>query len=105
MTRIFACALAVCCATSAAADHLVVNDRFIVAKDDVRGFFYRDGNRQTVLDIRWSDWSIKYRCNDEYDRDRVKAAMLNLVLQLDEARDLSFPDFLASEGFDGCESF
>ncbi|MEO0371764.1 MAG: hypothetical protein AAF231_09940, partial [Pseudomonadota bacterium] len=71
--------------TAAKADTIVVNGRYIVAKEDIRGYFYRDG-RATVFDIRWSDWSTQYKCADEYDRTRIEAAMLNLSLRLEDAR-------------------
>lgn len=93
------------CASSAAADLIVINDRYIVAKDDVRGYFYRDRDRLTVFDIRWSDWSTQYRCQDEYDRDRATAASLNFVVQIKDALSLDFAKFLEGEGFADCKKF
>ncbi|GGX54188.1 hypothetical protein GCM10007385_22990 [Tateyamaria omphalii] len=92
-------------ATSAMADLIVINGRYVVAKDSVRAYFYRQRDDRTVFDVRWSDWSTQYRCNDEYDGTRVEAASLNLVLQIGDARALDFGDFLDSEGFEGCEKF
>lgn len=92
-------------ATSAQAELIVINGRYVVAKDSVRGYFYRRNSQQTVFDVRWSDWSTQYKCDDDYDLTRVEAASLNLVLQIDEARSLDFKDFLESEGFAGCEKF
>ncbi|MEM6589314.1 MAG: hypothetical protein AAF641_12770 [Pseudomonadota bacterium] len=83
---------------------IVVNGRYIVAKDEIRGYFYRDG-RATVLDIRWSDWSTQYKCADDYDRARVQAAMLNLSLRLQDARSVDFGEFLQDEGFSDCGRF
>ena len=92
-------------ATSAAADLMVINGRYMVAKEDIRGYFYRDRGKQTVFDIRWSDWSTQYRCADEYDQDRVLAASLNFVIQIKEARSMDFGAFLDSEGFLDCQKF
>ncbi|WP_299610805.1 hypothetical protein [uncultured Tateyamaria sp.] len=92
-------------ATSAVADLIVINGRYIVAKDSVRGYFYRQSDQRTVFDVRWNDWSTQYRCEDEYDRSRVEAASLNLVLQIGDARAMDFADFLESEGFVDCEKF
>lgn len=87
------------------AEMIVINGRYVVAKEDVRGYFYRQSNQKTVFDVRWSDWSTQYRCEDRYDRSRVEAAALNLVLEIAEVRALDFQDFLESEGFAGCEKF
>ncbi len=92
-------------ATSAAADFVVINDRYMVAKQDVRGYFYRDRNKLTVFDIRWSDWSTQYRCQDEYDRERVTAASLNFALKMKDALSLDFGEFLDEEGFTDCRKF
>ena len=92
-------------ASGAQADMIVVNSRYVVAKDTIRGYFYRQNNKQTVFDVRWSDWSTQYRCDDDYDLTRVEAASLNLGLQIAEARSLNFKDFLESEGFVGCKKF
>ncbi len=92
-------------ASSAFADLIVINDRYMVAKDDVRGYFYRDRDRLTVFDIRWSDWSTQYRCQDQYDRTRVTAASLNFVLQMKEAQSMDFATFLEGEGFTDCKKF
>ena len=92
-------------ASTAFADMIVVNERFIVAKDSIRGLFYRDSNRLTVLDIRWSDWSTKYRCQTDYERARATAAMLNMRLDLEDADAIDFGDFLESEGFKDCKRF
>lgn len=93
------------CASSAAADLIVINDRYVVPKEDVRGYFYRDRDSLTVFDIRWSDWSTQYRCADEYDRASVTAASLNLVVQMKDALSLDFGEFLESEGFTDCRKF
>ena len=92
-------------ALPAAADHIVINGRYIVAKADVRGYFYRQRDGSTVFDIRWSDWSTRYRCADNYDTARVAAALGNLALQLAEATTLDYVAFLEGEGFAGCEQF
>ncbi len=92
-------------ASSAFADLIVINDRYMVAKDDVRGYFYRDRDKLTVFDIRWSDWSTQYRCQDQYDRTRVTAASLNFVLQMKEAQSMDFATFLEGEGFTDCKKF
>lgn len=92
-------------ASSAVAELIVINDRYIVAKDDLRGYFYRDRNKVTVFDIRWSDWSTQYRCQDEYDPDSVTAASMNLVLRIKDALSLDFGEFLESEGFTDCQKF
>ena len=89
-------------ATNAFADMVVINDRYVVAKDTVRGYFYRDRDRKTVFDIRWSDWSTQYRCDDTYDRTRVQAAMLNFALQMDKTNAMDFQMFLEDQGFSGC---
>ncbi len=91
--------------SSAFADMIVVNGRYIVAKESIRGYFYRQSDQRTVFDVRWSDWSTQYRCEDPYDRTRVEAASLNLVLQLGEARSVDFQDFLNTEGFVECTKF
>ncbi len=91
--------------TSAFADMVVINDRYVVAKDTVRGYFYRDRDRKTVFDIRWSDWSTQYRCNDTYDRTQVQAAMLNFALQMDKASAMDFQIFLDEQGFTDCAKF
>lgn len=93
------------CASGAAADLIVINERYVVAKEDVRGYFYRDRDSLTVFDIRWSDWSTQYRCADEYDRARVTAASLNLVVQMKDTLSLDFSVFLESEGFSDCQKF
>ena len=92
-------------ASSAAADLIVINDRYMVAKDEVRGYFYRDRDKLTVFDIRWSEWSTQYRCQDEYDRERVTAASLNFVIQMKDALSLDFGEFLEGEGFTDCKKF
>ncbi|MEX0284352.1 MAG: hypothetical protein AB3N23_07045 [Paracoccaceae bacterium] len=45
------------CAPVAQANTIVVNGRFVVAKETVRSMFYRQnkGNKRTVFDVRWSD--------------------------------------------------
>lgn len=91
--------------TSAQADMIVINGRYIVPKDSIRGYFYRRGEQHTVFDIRWSDWSTQYRCQDQYDKARVEAAALNFVIQIGEARSLDFKDFLDAEGFRECTKF
>lgn len=93
------------CATSAAADLIVINQRYMVARDDVRGYFYRENGKLTVFNIRWSDWSTKYRCQDEYDRTKVTAALLNLAIQMKDAVSLDFGEFLEGEGFIDCRKF
>lgn len=92
-------------ASSVAADLIVINDRYVVAKDDIRGYFYRDGSKLTVFDIRWSDWSTQYRCQDEYDSASVTAASLNFVVQMKDALSLNFAEFLKGEGFTDCQKF
>lgn len=92
-------------ASSALAEMIVINGRYIVPKDSIRGYFYRQSDQQTVFDIRWSDWSTQYRCQDLYERTRVQAASLNFVLQISEASALDFEDFLDSEGFVECSKF
>ena len=92
-------------ASSVAADMIVINGRYMVAKNDVRGYFYRDSDGLTVFDIRWSDWSTQYRCQDEYDRDSVTAASLNFVVQMKDAQFLDFGEFLEGEGFTDCRKF
>ncbi|WP_147108934.1 hypothetical protein [Tateyamaria sp. syn59] len=92
-------------ATTGLADMIVINGRYIVPKDGVRGYFYRQSDDRTVFDIRWSEWSTQYRCDDDYDRSRVEAAALNFVLQIADARALDFGDFLESEGFANCAKF
>ena len=94
-------------ASSALAEMIVINGRYVVPKDSVRGYFYRKGQSEklTVFDVRWSDWSTQYRCQDRYDETRVEAASLNFVLQLSEARSLDFKDFLDSQGFAECSKF
>lgn len=92
-------------ATCAAADMVVINERYIVSKDDVRGYFYRDRDKRTVFDIRWRDWSTQYRCQDTYDAANVTAASLNLVLQLKDAISLDFAEFLNDQGFTDCQKF
>ena len=92
-------------ATSAVADLIVINGRYIVPKDGVRGYFYRQGDDRTVFDVRWSEWSTQYRCDDVYDRSRIEAAALNFVLQITDARALDFADFLETEGFSNCAKF
>lgn len=92
-------------ASGAAADLIVINDRYVVAKDDVRGYFYRDNNKLTVFDIRWSDWSTQYRCQNEFNRVGVTAASLNLVVQIKDALSLDFGEFLEGEGFTDCQKF
>ncbi len=92
-------------APTAYAETVVINDRYIVCKDQVRGYFYRDSSRRTVFDVRWSDWSVRYLCEEEYDQTRVKAASLNFALQLDGASSLDFAEFLSGEGLGQCEAF
>lgn len=92
-------------ASTAAADHIVVNGRYIVAKADIRGYFYRERDQSTVFDVRWSDWSTRYRCDDAYDTAQVEAATGNLVLGLAGATSIDFGRFLEREGFIGCERF
>lgn len=93
------------CASAAQADMVVINGRYVIAKQDVRGYFYRQRDDRMVFDVRWSDWSTQYRCSDTYDRSRVEAAALNLILKLEDARALDFGEFLTSEGFADCEKF
>ena len=81
-------------ASSATAELIVINDRYIVAKNEVRGYFYRDRDKLTVFDIRWSEWSTQYRCQDKYDRTRVTAASLNFVVKMKDALSLDFGEFL-----------
>lgn len=92
-------------ASSAAADLIVINGRYMVSKDEVRGYFYRDRDKLTVFDIRWSEWSTQYRCKDEYDRESVTAASLNFVIQMKDALSLDFGEFLEGEGFTDCKKF
>ena len=92
-------------ATSAFAELIVINGRYVVPKDSVRGYFYRERDQNTVFDIRWSDWSTQYRCQDPYDRARVMAASLNFVLQIKDAQSLDFQEFLDNEGFADCAKF
>ncbi|MGZ2259883.1 hypothetical protein [Roseobacter sp. A03A-229] len=92
-------------ASSVQAEMIVINGRYIVAKEAVRGYFYRENTQKTVFDVRWSDWSTQYRCEDTYDRSRIEAASLNLVLKIGEASFLDFEGFLESEGFVGCTKF
>ena len=92
-------------ATGASAEMIVINGRYVVPKDTVRGYFYRQSNQQMVFDIRWSDWSTQYRCQDEYDKARVLAASLNFTIQIGKSSALDFGEFLKSEGFAGCEKF
>ena len=92
-------------ASGASAEMIVINGRYVVSKDSIRGYFCRQSNQQTVFDIRWSDWSTQYRCQDRYDKTRVKAASLNFVIQLSEASALDFKDFLDNEGFAECSQF
>lgn len=92
-------------ASSAFAELIVINGRYIVPKEAIRGYFYRESDQRTVFDIRWSDWSTQYRCEDLYDRTRVQAASLNFVLQIGEASALDFGEFLESEGFADCAKF
>lgn len=91
--------------TTAMADMVVVNGRYVVPKDTIRGYFYRQSDQRTVFDVRWSDWSTQYRCSTAYDRTVVQAALLNFVLQLKDATSLDFGDFLESEGFEDCRKF
>ncbi|MFT5785355.1 MAG: hypothetical protein ACI9KK_000701 [Ascidiaceihabitans sp.] len=92
-------------ASIATAEMIVINGRYSVAKDSVRGYFYRQSNKQTVFDVRWSDWSTQYKCQDIYDDTKVMAASLNLAIQIGEARSLDFKEYLASQGFEGCSKF
>lgn len=92
-------------ATGVSAEMIVINGRYVVAKESIRGYFYRQNNQQTVFDVRWSDWSTQYRCEDLYDRTVVQAAALNFVLQIGEANSLDFGDFLEDQGFSGCAKF
>ncbi|MFT5797310.1 MAG: hypothetical protein ACI84R_001368 [Candidatus Azotimanducaceae bacterium] len=89
----------------AAAEMIVINGRYTVAKDSVRGYFYRQSNKQTVFDVRWSDWSTQYKCQDTYEDTKVMAASLNLVIKIGENRALDFKDFLDSQGFEDCSKF
>ncbi len=91
--------------SSAWAEMIVINGRYIVPKESVRGYFYRESDQHTVFDIRWSDWSTQYRCQDAYDQTRVMAASLNFIIQLDDASSLDFQDFLDGEGFTNCSKF
>ncbi|MEM9577584.1 MAG: hypothetical protein AAF999_11295 [Pseudomonadota bacterium] len=104
--RVFGLAL-ICAlfASVAKAELMVINGRYVVAKEDIRGFFYRDRDGRTVFDVRWSDWSTRYQCQDAYDRTRVTAASLNLVIQVSDALSLDFGDYLAGEGFTECQKF
>lgn len=92
-------------AANASAEMIVINERYVVPKDSIRGYFYRQNDQRTVFDVRWSDWSTQYRCEDTFDMTRVTAASLNLVIKIGEARALDFNDFLESEGFSGCSKF
>lgn len=107
MTRTCLTAALILClqASGALADMIVINGRYVVHKEEVRGYFYRQSDQKTVFDIRWSDWSTQYRCDDTYDQTRVLAASLNFALQLDESDQLDFGDFLEREGFSGCAKF
>ncbi len=92
-------------ASSALAEMVVINGRYIVSKDSVRGYFYKKNDQQTAFDVRWDDWSTQYECNNEYDEAKVMAASLNFVIQLSESKSMDFSDFLDSEGFENCEKF
>ena len=92
-------------ASNAFAEMIVINGRYVVPKDSIRGYFYRQSDQKTVFDVRWSDWSTQYRCKDLYDRTRVLAASLNFVIQVGEASALDFNDFLDSQGFAECAKF
>ncbi|MCV3271003.1 hypothetical protein [Roseobacter sinensis] len=106
MPRALASTLIFCLlASSAWADLIVINGRYVVPKESVRGYFYRQSNQQMVFDIRWSDWSTQYRCDDEYDQTRILAASLNFVMEVDEADALDFGEFLEGQGFNGCAKF
>ncbi len=92
-------------ASSALAEMIVINERYIVPKDSIRGYFYRQSDELTVFDISWSDWSTQYRCQDIYDGTKVMAASLNLVIAISEARALDFKEFLDGQGFMACSKF
>ncbi|GFE50100.1 hypothetical protein So717_18530 [Roseobacter cerasinus] len=105
LTRLTAALILCLQASGAVADMIVINGRYVVHKEDVRGYFYRQNDQRMVFDIRWNDWSTQYRCNDTYDQTRVLAASLNFAIQLEEADQLDFGDFLEGEGFSGCAKF
>ncbi|MGL4238050.1 hypothetical protein [Tabrizicola sp.] len=88
-----------------AAEFVVINQRYVVSKETIRGYFYRDGEKQIVFDVRWSDWSTQYRCQNAYDETKVEAASLSLAVKLKEASTLDFGEFLEGEGFTACEKF
>jgi hypothetical protein len=88
-----------------AADFVVINERYIVAKDSIRGYFYRESEKEIVFDIRWSDWSTQYMCQNAFDETQVKAASLNFAIQLQEASAIDFGEFLEAEGFTACKKF
>lgn len=92
-------------ATSAMADMIVINGRHMAQKDQVRAYFYRERGKNVVFDVRWSDWSTQYRCEDTYDKPKVMAASLNFAMQIDEQRSLDFLEFLKDQGFRGCKQF
>ncbi|WP_299674958.1 hypothetical protein [uncultured Roseobacter sp.] len=92
-------------ASGAAAEMVVINGRYIVAKESIRAYFYRERDNRVVFDVRWSDWSTQYRCEDTYDRAEVTAASLNLVLELGQTSALDFEEFLEAEGFTNCAKF
>lgn len=92
-------------ATSAMADMIVINGRYIAQKDQVRAYFYRERGRNVVFEARWSDWSAKHRCEDTYDKPKVMAASLNFAMQINEQRSLDFLEFLKEQGFRGCKQF
>ena len=94
-------------ASAAHADLIVVNGRYIVEKDSVRAYFYRQRGQefQTVFDVRWSDWSTQYRCRNTYDQTLVLAASLNLVSEIKQSDVIDFGEFLTGQGFRDCEKF
>jgi hypothetical protein len=92
-------------ATSAMAEMIVINGRYMVQKDQVRAYFYRERGKTVVFDVRWSDWSTQYRCQDKYDKPEVMAASLNFALKVGEQKSLDFLEFLKDQGFRGCKQF
>lgn len=92
-------------ATSAMAEMIVIDGRYIAQKDQVRAYFYRERGKNVVFDVRWSDWSTQYRCQDTYDKPKVLAASLNFALKVEEQRSLDFGEFLKDQGFRGCKKF
>lgn len=90
---------------NAYAEMIVLEGRYITQKDEIRGYFYREKGKRVVFDIRWGEFSTKFRCQDEYDKAQVKAASLNFVLQVTESRALDLGEFLHDEGFRNCKKF